>query len=250
MPAVFPIPQSRPAERPSRLRRALPLAALALLLPLLAPGTSAAQTVVYVNQSAPGPTHDGTSWATAHLTVGAGLTAAVSGNEVWVAAGMYVEQITLKENVALYGGFAGTETTRNQRNWTLNKTILDGNASWRVVTAPSWATATTRIDGFAIRNGVAPSGGGIYCYNSSPSITNVVITNCRASANGGGISCTVNSSPTLSNVTIADCIASSCGGGIYSNSSSSIFSSITIKRNSADAGGGIYLNSEWRKDKP
>ena len=39
--------------------------------------------------------------------------------EVWVAAGTYVECITLKAEVALYGGFAGGETDLSQRNWTV-----------------------------------------------------------------------------------------------------------------------------------
>ncbi len=38
--------------------------------------------------------------------------------EIWVAAATYVQPITLKSGVALYGGFAGTETAREQRNRT------------------------------------------------------------------------------------------------------------------------------------
>ena len=54
---------------------------------------------------------DGLSWATAKATVQAGLDAAsaLRGGEVWVAAGTYVEHVTLSAWVHLYGGFAGTE---------------------------------------------------------------------------------------------------------------------------------------------
>jgi len=62
-----------------------------------------------------------------------------TATKVWVAAGTYVENITLKSGVALYGGFAGNETDLSQRNWAANKTILDGNQSGSVVTSPEGA---------------------------------------------------------------------------------------------------------------
>ena len=59
-----------------------------------------------------------------------------TGDEIWVAAGTYPEHIKNKTagpsgsevavDTALYGGFAGTETARDQRNWQTNLTILDG----------------------------------------------------------------------------------------------------------------------------
>ena len=60
---------------------------------------------------------------------------AASGDEVWVAAGTYkptggADQ-TISFNppagVKIYGGFAGTETSRGQRDWITNKTILSGD---------------------------------------------------------------------------------------------------------------------------
>jgi hypothetical protein len=96
---------------------------------------------------------DGLSWATAYDSLSTALTAAQSGDQIWVAAGTYVGNFTLALGVEVYGGFAGTETELTQRNWTANPTILDGNQTGSVVTAPSGATATTGIDGFTITNG-------------------------------------------------------------------------------------------------
>ena len=120
----------------------------------------ASGSIVRVKWDSPnnGPGND---WEHAYLTVTAGLNAAVSGDEVWVAgnsAHPYVERITLTLGMALYGGFAGMETERDQRNWQTNVTILDGNREGTVVTSPNGAAASTRIDGFTVRNGMGSSG--------------------------------------------------------------------------------------------
>src|SRR3989304_2906804 len=124
----------------------------ALVIAALAAGRSAEGGTVYVSASGD-DVNDGSSWAAAKRTVQAGLNAAVDGDQVWVAAGTYVERITLKAGAALYGGFVGNESDVSQRNWVANRTILDGNAGGSVVTSPIGATTSTRIDGFTIRTG-------------------------------------------------------------------------------------------------
>jgi len=60
------------------------------------------------------------------------------GSQIWVAKGTYYTHtdtdpmywdvsFELVDGVALYGGFAGNETSRNQRNWRTNETILNGD---------------------------------------------------------------------------------------------------------------------------
>lgn len=100
-----------------------------------------AQTVIRVNAATGVDTNDGLSWEAAKKTVTAGLAAVISGDQLWVAAGTYVERITLKVGVALYGGFAGNENALSERNWTANVTILDGNqgVGGSVVTVPEGA---------------------------------------------------------------------------------------------------------------
>ena len=176
--------------------------------------------VVFVNSARPDDTGDGLTWQAAKKTVQAGLNAAASGDEVWVAAGTYVERITLKDGVALCGGFAGGETTRDERQWLVNETILDGGdiEEGTVVTAPSGATASTVLDGFTIRNGTS----GIACYNSTTSITNNTI-----SGNGRGITC-YSSSPTITKNTITG----NLDNGIYCQTRSSpTISANTISAN-------------------
>ena len=207
-------------------------------------GAVAEGTVVYVAKSG-SDVNDGLSWSTAKVTVQAGLNAALSGDQVWVAAGTYVECVTLQAEVGLYGGFAGSETDLSQRDWKANLTILDGNQAGSVVTAPSGSTAATRIDGFTIRNGKATAGGGIYCKSSSLTILNNTITENSAardsSCRGGGLYCS-GGSPTISSNTIVGNTASS-GGGICCDSSSPVISNNTVTGNTAfAAGGGINCN--------
>ncbi len=82
--------------------------------------------------------NDGLSWGTAKRTVQTGLDASAPGDQVWVAAGTYVERITLPDGVALYGGFLGTEGDLGARNWTLNQTVIDGSQGGQVSFAFVW----------------------------------------------------------------------------------------------------------------
>lgn len=188
--------------------------------------------------------NSGLTWANAKKTVTAGLAAASSGGEVWVEKGNYAEQITLKQGVGLYGGFAGTETSRSNRNADTNITFLDGSQLRNVVTVPAQAGSTTVIDGFNIVNGKADKGAGIFCSTgASPTITGNIITGNTAVQDGAGIYCDSNASPSISNNTISNNGAVN-GGGIYSYSASPQITSNTITANSAsgdwsNGGGGI-----------
>ena len=89
------------------------LTCLLATLSLPASRAQAQSTIIYVNQSAAG-NYDGTSWTDAYTDLQSALTAATSGEEVWVAAGTYkptagadrIATFQLKNGVALYGGFA------------------------------------------------------------------------------------------------------------------------------------------------
>jgi len=274
------VPFCNPAEKSNAIRRPWFAATCVALLSLV---SAAHAKVVHVSagqitNTAP----DGLSWTTAFVTVQAGLDAAVTGDEVRVAAGTYAENITLKNGIALYGGFAGTETNFVQRNWSNNVTTLDGRQTNSVILVQPGAGQTTRIDGFTIRNGFlsgssdkgggivcsdsspvianniissnsAPSGGGIYCFRSAAIVTNNVIAQ-NSGFSGGGIYCLDSSATIAHNVISGNRGATfpagfGLGGGIYCAISSGISSDVItldhnlITGNSAESGGGVECNA-------
>ncbi len=98
------------------------------LLPLAA----TAQTTYYVKTAATG-TASGDSWDNA-TTLSDALTKAKAKDQIWLKAGTYPGGITLQSGVSLYGGFAGTESSIDERTIDSDKayrmthqTILSGD---------------------------------------------------------------------------------------------------------------------------
>jgi hypothetical protein len=203
--------------------------------------------VIYVSgsQSTNAPS-DGLSWATAFTGIQQGLDAAMAGDEVWVAAASYLENITLKNEVTLLGGFLGGESDPTQRNWTNNVTILDGQKKNSVVVIQDGATNSTHLDGFTIQNGVAIGGGGIHCANASPVIANNTIqlnmaTGNPVSGGGGGIYCS-NSTALIVNNRLRWNVSTNNtgpGGGFACMNASPVIVSNLFLENTAQVGGAI-----------
>lgn len=216
--------------------------------------------IVYVNLAARG-SNNGTSWANAYTSLATALTNAPVGSEIWVAQGTYKPTTTidrdisfdLKNLVEVYGGFNGTETSRVQRNWVANPTVLSGDIgvpndksdnSYNVV-AGSGLSASTVLDGFTITDGnntqSGGDGAGIYLNNSSSILSNLHITNNSASNDGGG-GYIRNGIPQLTNVTFSG-NTSQYGGGLLLSSSNTILNYVNFYGNSAtEQGGALYIN--------
>ena len=235
----------------------LPLVAIMTVFAIMAAGAYAKD--YYVDASASG-SGTGENWANAFNTIQEGIDACsgTSPDTVHVAAGTYGENIVLDSYVTLLGGYPPGGGTRDPD---LNVTTIDGQAVDSVVKVSS--KTGVMIDGFTIQNGSANLGGGIYCDNSSPTITNCTI-NGNTAQNAGVIYC-YNSSPTIKNCTIngntahnvgviyccegsptlTDCTisgntASGNGGGIYCVRSSPTLTDCTVSGNTAGRGGGIF----------
>ncbi len=216
-------------------------------------------TTWYVNGSATGG-NSGTSWTNAFKSLQSALTAAKSGDQIWVEAGTYrptsgtdrTVSFALPNGVAVYGGFAGTEIQLSQRNIVRNPTILSGDIgssgdnsddSYNVVTTGSDG-ASTILDGFTITAGNANAplnasdyGGGLYNNGGSPTLTNLIF-NGNSAFDGGGLFS--EGSPTLTNVTFSSNTTIQDGGGLYTNSGSPTLTNVTFTDNSASRGAGLF----------
>ncbi|MBX3743973.1 MAG: right-handed parallel beta-helix repeat-containing protein [Verrucomicrobiae bacterium] len=215
---------------------------------LLVPSASAA---IWHVRSTGSDAASGSSWTSAKRSVAAALAQSSEGDEVWVAAGIYFERIALQNEVALYGGFEGTETARDQRDFNRHLTILDGEAAGTVVRCESaGATPATRLDGFVVRNGRGVLGGGIACTATSPTLANNLITGNVSLGPGGGICCYNGANPVILNNRIlgnraegddADGGGIACMAGRRGNLGSSpwIVGNLIARNQAGENGGGI-----------
>ena len=82
---------------------------------VIALGAEAA--ILHVDPDAPGPTHDGTTWANAYLTIETAVAFAGSGDIIRVAGGETYKpanqgsSFSLKTLVSIQGGYAGYGTS-------------------------------------------------------------------------------------------------------------------------------------------
>jgi predicted outer membrane repeat protein len=163
---------------------------------------------VYVDVDAVGA-GTGANWADAYTSLDDALAASEDGDQVWVAEGVYRPSVLLVANsprtatfspragAAVYGGFAGGETSLAEQDPDGHPTILSGDIgvpaapgdnAFHVVTTAILG-ASTRLDGLTIRDGMAngPSvsqqrGAGLYAQAST-----VLVDNCRFEQNASTV---------------------------------------------------------------
>ncbi len=216
--------------------------------------------VRYAKTSATG-SGDCSSWANA-CTLQTALSGAVSGQQVWVAAGVHFPGSTssstfaLRNDVGVYGGFVGNETSLDQRDAAINPTVLSGDIGvpgnymdncTHVVKADTVGSSAL-LDGFTITGGYAigsypnGNGGGIFVTNAGPTLQNLIIRGNRAEAVGGGLYGITNTQLILNHVTFEDNYAQNAGGGMYVSDGFVItLSNVTFSMNRTNGnGGGLY----------
>ncbi len=198
---------------------------------------------------------DGLTWAMALRTLQAALAAAVPGDEVWLAQGTYKpndvsgslarnQWFQLKNGVAVYGGFDGTEHARSARDPSAHPTVLSGDllGDDQDIDGNGFKDPSTTddncyhvlchnpelaIDSTAVLDGVTVSGG-----NANAT---VFPDNC-----GGGIN-NIYGSPKIANCILRDNSAN-WGGAVYSyaNSFVTISNSVLVRNSAAYMGGAVH----------
>jgi len=227
--------------------------------------------VLYAKPAASG-SGDCSSWENA-CTLQTALAITIEGDEIWVAEGIHLPTtganrsatFRLWYGVALYGGFAGHETSREQRNWEEHETILSGDIgvtgdnsdnSYHVVSGRSGIDARATLDGFNITGGNANGddwgdrdGGGMYNEASSPTLTNVTFSNNSAEESGGGMY-NRDGNPVLTNVTFSGNSSQGdggwmCdGGGMYNEEGNPTLTNVAFSGNSSQGDGGGMCNED------
>ena len=200
------------------------------LLPLAA----TAQTIYYVTSEATTPAA-GTSLETA-TTLSDALTKAQARDQIWLKAGTYPGGITLQSGIRLYGGFAGTESSIDERT-------IDSDKAYRM-------THQTILSGDVNKDDEVDGVNLIFPANQSrdDNATHVLTLNLAPTQQSGNN----NTEPTLvDGITIRGGQADAdgeYGGGIYVTGNNNGGGVYIIRRcffleNYATQGGALYVSS-------
>lgn len=240
----------------------------------------------------PGGTGDGSSWGNASGDLQKMIDELATVNapgEVWVAKGeyrpitqiiegvQYAASFRMRDGIDVYGGFAGTETSKAERKkgsmpWSYtNETVLLGadyenntaawaNNQWNVTSSSRhvvWFApmsgeedfkSVTVLDGVTIKGGAAnggegltdfatDKGGGVYM-GLNATLQNSIVTENTSKGNGGGVY--VNAGRVVSSL-IYNNSAATDGGGVFVSGAGLVLRSM-ITDNSAKNGAGVYLD--------
>jgi formylglycine-generating enzyme required for sulfatase activity len=242
-----------------------------LLLVLFCLGCQSAgfAATIYVKPNASGA-KNGTSWANAYTSLQSALSAAQNGDSLWIAAGTYKPAtngntdayFSVVKSLSIFGGFDGTETTLNQRDWKANATILSGDLdgndtgpgsnqndnSKRVIVVSN--TSGVLIDGISITGGNCPTpgvgpdtGAGLDVFSS------MTIRNCKffwnyAISYGGALAVRGEGVQALiENCSFTNNVGDWNGGGaMFVESASATIKNSYFANNSGSRGGAVQLN--------
>ena len=163
----------------------------------------------------------------------AAIDAASSGDELKVQAGTYIGNFTMKEGVNVSGGWNEGFTAQTDY-----ATILDANASGRVVNQTAAFSTLTVWSNLTIQNGNVSGNGGGAWLNVKGQLKHCKITNNTSTGYGAGVG-----NDATGSVLVDDCIISSntgaAGGGVRLKGT--IQNSVIENNRSSAAGGGVVM---------
>jgi cysteine-rich repeat protein/predicted outer membrane repeat protein len=184
--------------------------------------------VVYVDRDATGGANNGEDWSSAYVQLPDALQVVNwwPACEVWVAEGVFYtyesgtgDRLEVGNDVTMYGGFAGDETWRSQRDFATRVTVLSGeqenNPTHRVRRILNMDGAHgALVDGFTVSGAYSTGydGGGANIKSTGVTLRNCIFQDNTA-RNGGGVYIR-DGSATISDCVFVDNVADDNGGGI------------------------------------
>ncbi|MCX6141467.1 MAG: hypothetical protein NTX15_11700 [Candidatus Kapabacteria bacterium] len=197
--------------------------------------------------STAGPGGTGQAWNSAFRSINFAFAEWKTGDEIWIARGTYSmpdSGYRVKNGMVLYGGFAGTETMREQRDWYRQPTILrTSGPSTRSLTCTD-CDSSTRINGLTFELG------GMIVHGGAPRILNCHFRSC----DGGDKDGAALSVSGASRIRIEYCVfenntTKGDGGGVSLTSCTTDVKSFGpfiaqcfFVGNSARRGGGVFVS--------
>lgn len=228
---------------------------------------------VDVDNLAPG---NGTDWASAFTDLQDALDVAVSGDQIWIAEGVYTPtdldgstdprkaSYRLSSGVEIYGGFFGNESNVSERMPNLYRVFLTGDINsdddsggdnsenvYHVVTIDNLSGSPLLLDGVRIVKGNANggsnelTGGGVLITNYGlGSTANPRIRGCYFAGNSADYGGAIGIDTEHCELSLSHCIISGNnavyrGGGIYSSGITKVDNCLLIGNNSGN-GGAIF----------
>lgn len=233
--------------------------------------------VIYVDAARATGADDGTSWNNAfrgRLGLQHALAVANDGDEIWATGGSYAPaaaggdqllSFDIVSGLRVYGGFSGSEVSREQRNPTGNVTILTGDLNSNGtrlsnhVVAIRGASVETLLDGLTIRMGSADfsgsqepgRGGCVVIVGGAPRIRNCTISDGDALF-GGGMYVAGGAAPILEDCTFTRSVASLGANLLQTGGSQMIVRRCRFVGFSEISGGsaGVGIYSGWFQNPP
>ena len=169
----------------------------------------------------------GTTWADAVPDLQCALLEAAAGSEVWIGPGMYrptrgperSATFAIGDGVGVYGGFAGTESRRDQRQAATARPVLSGDIE-----------ANDRVNASGVITDLGGIAGGNALHVVSINSTQASTVLEGAIVTGG-----------LANGAAEAGCAYACGGGLYVTGGAPQLRSLSLVANYAEGrGGGLY----------